>query len=257
METIAQSHHDSLLGRLLVKEKLISEHHIADALTLQRNTGQRLGEIFAEWKLITHDQLQAALHTQHHVRLIPVLEKALVASLEAAALIAPLEAYAAPPLPEPVTMSAPQITPRALSDKELSEISGQSIQKENLNAWLNMKSTQSGSNTALQNIVNDLLHPKSTQNAGLQVLGDLTKLMNPLLMLLSADTTVSDIVYDPAHAAAVVNADGSITLNLPSSIGQISFQNIRVAGNTTGPSLGSIILNKIDLTGTTITLKPH
>ncbi|MFI4940425.1 MAG: hypothetical protein ACHP7O_08825 [Burkholderiales bacterium] len=254
MEPIAQSQPDSLLGRLLVNEKLISENHIADALALQRKTGQRLGDIFAQWKLITQDQLQAVLHKQHHLRLKSIIEKTLVASLEAAVLIAPSEAYAAPSVPEPVTQNASQITPRALNDKELSEISGQSIQKENLNDWLNMKSTQSGSTAALQITVNDLLHPKSTQSAGLQVLGDLTKLMNPILMLLSADTTVSDIVYDPAHAAPVINKDGSITLNLPSWIGEINFRDIHVAGST-GPSLGDISLKNINLTGTTMTLK--
>ena len=50
--------------------------------------------------------------------------------------------------------------------------------------------------------------------------------------------------------------DGSLTLSLPTSIGEIAFNNIRVKG-TEGSSFGSISIKGIDLTGTTITLGFH
>jgi hypothetical protein len=53
----------------------------------------------------------------------------------------------------------------------------------------------------------------------------------------------------------VVNKDGSVTLRLPSTIGEIRFDNIRVGKATSGPSFGSISLHDIDLRGTTITVK--
>src|SRR5262249_46336638 len=91
---------------------------------------------------------------------------------------------------------------------------------------------------------------------GVQVLMELSKLFNPLSMLLGATTTVKDVVYDPANSKAVVNKDGSVTLKLPSTIGEISFKNIRVGGATSGPSFGNIEIKNIDFRGTTITVSP-
>jgi hypothetical protein len=54
----------------------------------------------------------------------------------------------------------------------------------------------------------------------------------------------------------VVNKDGSITLRMPSTIGEISFRNIRV-GSAPGPSFGSVEIRDIDLRGTTISVKPR
>lgn len=81
----------------------------------------------------------------------------------------------------------------------------------------------------------------------------MAQVLNPLLGFLQADTTVKDVVYDPANASSVINPDGSITLRMPSTIGEISFQNIRIRG-TDGPSFGSITLREIDFRGTTVVL---
>ena len=62
------------------------------------------------------------------------------------------------------------------------------------------------------------------------------------------------MIYDPENAKAVVNRDGSVTLRLPSSIGELSFRNIRVKGDTEGYSMGSIVIRGIDLRGSSITV---
>jgi hypothetical protein len=86
------------------------------------------------------------------------------------------------------------------------------------------------------------------------VLGELAQVLNPLAMLLSADTTVRDVTYDAANSHAVINKDGSITLRMPSTIGEISFRNIRV-GSAPGPRFGSVEIRDIDLRGTTVSVK--
>jgi hypothetical protein len=93
---------------------------------------------------------------------------------------------------------------------------------------------------------------------GVEVIGDIAKLVNPVLGFLDADVTMQNVVYAPHQAASMLNADGSITLRLPTTIGEINFNNIRVHGDTSGPSFGSIAIKGIDLTGTVITmaLKP-
>jgi hypothetical protein len=93
-------------------------------------------------------------------------------------------------------------------------------------------------------------------DGGVRVLGELAQVFNPLAMLLSADTKVAGVTYDAANSHAVINRDGSITLRMPSTIGEISFRNIRV-GSAPGPSFGSVEIRDIDLRGTTISVKPR
>jgi hypothetical protein len=254
MEWIKQGHQKSLLGQLLVNKKLISEQQLADAIDYQRKTGQRLGDIFVEWNVITQRQIQRMLRKQRNVRLAATI---------ATVLLAPIQTYAATAAPAPVTQISTQTSSsaqrqnslRVLTEQELSDISGQGILNDTLDDWLNL-SKQFTNSLASQNSLSTSLHVMPQPPSGPELLANLAKLMNPLLLLLDAKTTIKDVVYDPANAAAVINKDGSISLSMPSSIGEISFQNIRVTGST-GPSFGSIDIKGINLAGTTVTLKAH
>jgi hypothetical protein len=225
MGWIRNNHDKSRLGQLLVKRKLITEEQLQRAIEHQRQTGQRLGEILAEWNAITHHHMQEALRAQRNVRMAGVI---------AAALLGPLRAVAAVPAPVvPVVMQTVSAEThsglRVMSEEDLELVSAQGLPDA---------------------LVHQLQHSKGD---GVKVMGDLAKLFNPLLGLLDADVTMKDVVYDAANATAIVNKDGSITLRLPSSIGDLNFEHIRVHGST-GPSFGSIFIHGIDLTGTTITL---
>lgn len=226
MGWLKQNQQKSLFGQLLVKQKLISEEQLAKAIEQQRATGQRLGDIFAEWNIITQQHVQEALRKQRNLRM--------VASL-ATALLAPMEAYAVEALPTiaittPVVLGRSQPGMQLLTEDELGE-------------------------TAAQGLSDELVHhvQKQVKDKGLEVIGDVAKLINPVLGFLQSDVSMKDVVYDAANAAAAINKDGSLSLRLPSSIGEINFQNIRVRGSE-GPSFGSISIRGIDLTGTTITL---
>ncbi|HAT33452.1 MAG TPA: hypothetical protein DCW29_22170 [Janthinobacterium sp.] len=226
MGWLKQNQSKSLLGQLLVQKKLISEEQLAKAMESQRATGQRLGDILAEWNLITQQHVQDALRKQRHLRMAAAL---------ATALLAPLESYAVEALPT-IAISTPVLLGRNESG-------------------LQMLTEDELGGTSAQGLNDDLLHQLHQQGkgGGLEVVGDLAKLLNPVLGFLESDVSMKDVVYDPAKAAAAINKDGSLSLRLPSSIGEINFQNIRVQG-TEGPSFGSISIKGIDLTGTTITL---
>lgn len=229
MGWLKQSHEKSLLGQLLVKQALISEEQLAKAIDQQKKTGQRLGDIFAEWNIITQHHVHDALRKQRNLRLAATL---------ATALLVPLEAYAtatAPPTHITSSISEPETHSglRAMTAEELDGVSAQGL-------------------------MDDFLHRSSNEKAdgkGLGVLGDINKIFNPLLGFLEAETTIKNVVYDPSNASAVINKNGSITLSMPSSIGELSFQHIRVRGSA-GPSFGSIFIKDIDLRGTTLTLTP-
>jgi hypothetical protein len=218
MASFKQDHNKALLGQLLVKQRLISEEQLTRAIEHQRTTGQRLGDIFAEWNLVTQQHVQDALRRQRHLRM---------AAAVVAALLAPLETYAATALPV-FAANAPMM--RQLSDEELGAVSAQGLNDELVQ------------------------HVRQQINSnGLEVIGDLTKALHPVLSFLESDTSMRNVVYDPAKAAASVGKDGTLTLNLPTSIGEISFQNIRVRGSD-GASFGNITIKGIDLSGTVITL---
>ena len=222
-----QSHEKSLFGQLLVKQNLISEDQLTKAIDEQRKTGQRLGDILAEWNVITQHHVQDALRMQRNLRFAATI---------ATALLNPLETYAIEPAPPTqITLQTPvSENPtglRTMTEEDLDRVSAQ----------------------GLSDSLTNRLAKNTSKGNGVAILGDVAKLLNPVLGVLEAETTMKDVVYDPTNAAAVINKDGSITLRMPSSIGELSFQNIRVKGSD-GPSVGSIFIHGIDLTGTTVTL---
>lgn len=234
MGWLKKSHEQSMLGQLLVRQRLISEEQLAQAIAHQSKTGQRLGDIFAEWNLITRKHVQDALHTQRNLRLAATI---------CTALLAPLEAFAAVPVapatPMTAAVSESSDGMRVMSEEELGNTAAQGL-SEGLARQLSEHNRQ-----------------HEHKNDGLAVLGGLAQTINPLLGLLQADVSMKDVVYDPTNATSVINPDGSITLRMPSTIGEIHFDNIRIKGaSPDAPSFGSITMRDIDFRGTTIVVKP-
>jgi hypothetical protein len=223
-------HPAQLFGQLLVRHKLVTEEQLRSAIEQQRQTGQRLGEILAEWNLVTQQHVQDILRKQRRVRMAAAL---------IGAIFAPLEAYAAETLAAaPAAISAPAaVLPRdgsltPLPESELDAVSAQGLDDD-----------------LVRQVREQLKHN------GVEVIGDLAKLVNPVLGVLDSDVSVHNVVYAPSRAATTINPDGSLTLNLPTTIGEINFNNIRVRGAAAdGPTFGSISIRGIDLTGTVITL---
>jgi hypothetical protein len=253
MDNLTRNRQKTQLGQILVGKKLISEDQLARAIQEQGRTGQRLGEILAAWKVITQAQIKGAIRRQRSLRL---------AATVATALLGPLQAYAAV-VAAPLTIAAPRLLSserggslRALSDEELGEVAAQgrdddALREHALRAELRLVALAGQAAQAVP--LAALAHGAGD---GVQVLGELARVFNPLSMLLGAQVSMAEVVYDPANSRAALNKDGSMTLRLPSTIGEISFKNIRVGAAASGPSFGSIDIRNIDLRGTTITVKP-
>jgi hypothetical protein len=258
MDWMTQNRAKSQLGQILLGKKLISEAQLDAAIREQGRSGRRLGEILADMKLITEAQVRGAIRRQRNLRMAATL---------ATALLGPLHAYAAvtaAPAAAVSTRAFGERSLRELSDEELGEIMAQGRRDDALSDALRDQARQAelrlaalgglaGANAA-QNAAQNMVH--ALPDGGVRVLGELAQVFNPLALLLSADTTVRDVTYDAANSHAVINKDGSITLRMPSTIGEISFRNIRV-GSAPGPSFGSIEIRDIDLRGTTISVKPR
>lgn len=253
MDWMTQNRAKSQLGQILLGKKLISEAQLDAAIREQGRSGRRLGEILADMKLITEAQVRGAIRRQRNLRMAAAL---------ATALLGPLHAYAAvtaAPAAAVSTRTLGERSLRELSDEELGDIMAQGRRDDELSDALRDQARQAelrlaalgGLSAAVaQNVVHAL------PDGGVRVLGELAQVFNPLAMLLSADTTVRDVTYDAANSHALINKDGSITLRMPSTIGEISFRNIRV-GSAPGPSFGSVEIRDIDLRGTTISVKPR
>jgi hypothetical protein len=254
MDWMKQKREKSQLGQILLGKKLISEAQLDAAIREQGRSGRKLGEILADMKLITEAQVRGAIRRQRNLRMAAAL---------ATALLGPLHAYAAvtaAPAAAVSTRAFGERSLRELSDEELGEIMAQGRRDDELSDALRDQARQAElrlsalAGQAGAQAAHKVQH--TLPDGGVRVLGELAQVFNPLGMLLSADTTVADVRYDAANSHAVVNKDGSITLRLPSTIGEISFRNIRV-GSGPGPSFGSVEIRDIDLRGTTISVKPR
>jgi hypothetical protein len=270
MDWTTQKREKTQLGRLLVEKKLISEAQLEAAIRAQGQSGRRLGEILADMKLITQAQVRGAIRRQRNLRMAAAL---------ATALLGPLHAYAAAAgAPAAVSASAASrgFGARPLSEEELGAVTAQgrpdqapgAAATEAANEPMRNALREQARQAELRLQALDVIAAREAQAAsvaaarhglpdgGVKVLGELAQVLNPLTMLLSADVSVSNVSYDAENSVASVGKDGAVTLRMPSSIGEISFHNIRV-GSQPGPAFGSVAIRDIDLRGTTVTIKPR
>lgn len=229
--TSMPNHAHSRLGQILIAKGLISATQLDAAIAAQFVNRKRLGEVLIEQGLLTQKQLSKALKKQSSLRLAATLVAALMSPFQlASADIQRLQ----PPLSSTSRLQTPPGM-QSLSDKEMSAVSAQ------------------GLDDVLQAL---LLRAESGDGPG--ALKQLAKLVMPVLDSLESDTGLHDLRYDTSKLRSTLNGDGSFNVNLPSSIGELRFDNIRVKGAPAEKSFGNLSLHDIDLSraSLTISLRP-
>lgn len=218
----------SRLGQLLIDKGLVTAAQLDSAIKLQLTSNQRLGEIFIEQGVLTERQLNKALKKQTNLRLTATLVAALLSPFQMAN--ADINRQPAPSISQVQTPHGMQ----ALSDSEMSSVSAQ------------------GLNDVLQGIF-----ANASSDGGTDTVGQLAKLVMPVLDSLQAETSMQNVQYDTSKMTSIINADGSINVRLPSSIGELRFDNIRVAGAGTSQSFGSVVMQDIDLSQASLRISLH
>jgi len=211
------SQQHSRLGQILINKGLINRSQLDAAIQLQLTNHKRLGETLIEQGWLTERQLKKALSKQNNLRLAATLVAALLSPFQIANADAPRNLPAI----------SQEHTPRGLhplTDMEMSNVSAQGLDDVLQGLFL-----QAGSGD------------------GMGTISQLSKLVMPVLSSLEAETSMKDVQYDTSKLTSVINADGSVNVRLPSSIGELRFDNIRVAGAPQGQSMGSLSLHDIDL----------
>ena len=212
------SQQNSRLGQILVSKGLITSQQLDKAIQLQLTNGLRLGETLIQQGWISERQLGRALKKQNNLRLAATLVAALLSPFQLASADVQRQA------PSSITRHEAPTGLKPLSDREMSDVSAQ------------------GFDDTLQSL---LVSAESGDGVG--AIKQLSRLVMPVVDSLDAETSLHDVQYDTAHASSSLNPDGSINVRLPSSIGEVRFDNIRVAGAPKTQSMGSLSLQNIDL----------
>ncbi|MEQ3633794.1 MULTISPECIES: hypothetical protein [Thalassolituus] len=226
----------SRLGLLLIEKGLINRRQLDEALRLQSETNLRLGEVMVRQGWLTHRQLQRALKKQSRYRLIAAIS---------AMLLGPLQ---------PFMGSAHASVEQApvVSQEELGQRIGMKVMDEEFMGEVTAQGLQNGDYDKLVGIINGTV---SDQDAGETSVVAAFESLLPGLNLLT-DYEISDVEYhDPNGPRTTLNADGSLSVQVPKRIGQIAFRNLNVLG-AEGPAMGDLFINDIRLTeGSSITLR--
>ena len=244
----------SRLGRILVNRGYISEQQLDAALIAQAERGMMLGEVLVADGLITEKDLGRVLRHQKNYRFATAAVTMIVAPLQ------PMISMAASPAALPLNNTRVELSEaqlgslkglQPLDDEELSGVNAQgffpgaALQAMGIQALDNADGVAAG----LQHKYND--EDENEQQNEEQIAGELADSVltmagiGPISDLIEADIRVEGLRYSTDRPNIELLEDGRMKFYMPQSIDLIAMENIRVKGNTSGPTMGSIYMSDI------------
>lgn len=249
------SHHEQIqksrLGRLLVNRGYISESQLAEALVAQAEEGKLLGEVLIAREWISQKDLDRTLRHQKNYRFATAAITMIVAPLQ------PMLAFAASPGALPLTNHRMEISDidlgglkglQALDDAELADVNAQGFFP-----GVSMATAigQNGDAVAAgfrHRYQEDGEYEEQDEE---QIAGELADTvltvagLGPISGLIDADISIEGLEYHSDRPMMEVLEGQRIKFYMPKSIDRISMENIRVKGNDSGPTMGSIYMSDI------------
>ena len=232
MSRIAQAQFRSRLGNLLINKGLVTEQQLAQAVDHQKVSGLRLGEALVSLGHLTENQINKALRRQSSMRFAATL---------ATAMMMPFQVVKAD-------------TVRIESEEPVAE----QLQTKGGIGGLQPMDEMEMDSVSAQGLREDLLglidNPEDAD--GYETMETVAKIAMPMLAMMEADTFVEGVEY-VGEPTAKVNSDGSIELAVPTSIGEVRYENLRVAGAPKSQSFGDITIKNIDFSNTRLVIRPR
>lgn len=241
----------SRLGRLLVNRGYINEQQLSDALKVQAEEGLLLGEVLLKQELITETNLKRVLKHQKRYRYTAAFVALVAAPFQ------PMIAMAASPVGLPISTASVELSSvqlgslgglKALDDEELSNVRGQGF-VPGINAGIKM-----GQNAALvasgfgqKFREDDDSEEKEDEQIAYEVADTVLTMagLGPISNLLEAKVTIEGLKFHEDQPKIEILDGGRMKFYMPAEISRISMEDIRVKGNTSGPTMGSIYMSDI------------
>lgn len=232
MSRIAQAQFRSRLGNLLINKGLVTEQQLAQAIDHQKVSGVRLGEALVSLGVLTDRQISKALRRQSSIRFAATLATAMMMPFQVVKADAARIENDEPPAQE--LQNQPGMGGlQPLNEMEMDGVSAQGLREDLLGLIDNPEDAD-----------------------GYQTMETVAKIAMPMLAMMEADTFIEGVEYDGAPTAKI-HTDGSIELAVPTSIGEVRYENLRVAGAPKSQSFGDITLKNIDFSGTRLVIRPR
>lgn len=224
----------SRLGTLLLHKGLINRRQLDEALSLQSSSKMMLGEIMIRQGWLTERQLGKILKRQSRYRLI---------AAASAMLLGPIQPFVA----------------SAHASIEQSELTSQ-ISTPTRSGMKNMTDEDMGNVTAqglsenvayLQDVITgDASDEQATETSVMTAFESVLPGLNLL-----TDYEISGVEYYEDGPATTINADGSVSVQVPKRIAEIAFRDVNFKGSS-GPAMGDLIITDLRMTKeSTITLR--
>lgn len=245
----------SRLGRLLVNRGYITEDQLSEALVLQAAGDGLLGEVLINKGYISEKDLSRTLKHQKRYRYTAAFVALATAPFQ------PMVAMAASPLnamPLPshkIELSSVDMGKfgglKMMDDSELSGVSAQGFGGPMPGVGLGMNFGQQADAVAagLHNKYQEDEEYKEQDDEQIAAeIADTVLTMaglGPISNMIEANVTIEGLKFQEGRSQIEVLGDGRVKMYMPTEIARISMEDIRVKGNTSGATMGSIYMSDI------------
>lgn len=250
------SHHDQIqksrLGRILVNRGYISESQLDQALVAQAEEGRLLGAVLLDRGWISDRDLKRVLRHQKNYRFATAAITMVVAPLQ------PMFAFAATPIGLPVISPRAEASVdqmpslkglQALDDEALSSVNAQGFFPAMASPGLSIGQNADGIAAGFYHKYDE--DEEYEEQDDESIAGELADTvltvagLGPISNMIEADITIQGLEYHTDKPMMEVLDGGRMKFYMPKHIDRISMENIRVKGNTSGPTLGNIYMSDI------------
>ncbi|WP_370315937.1 hypothetical protein, partial [Thalassolituus sp.] len=207
-----------------------------EALKLQASSKLMLGEVMIQQGWLTERQLKQVLKNQSRYRLVAAVGAVLLGPLQ------PFMATANASIEQTQMASQAELEKRvgmkSLDEMDMGDITAQGLQD----------------NVAyLTDVINgDASDENATESATMAMFESVLPGLNLL-----TDYEISGVEYYEDGPVTTLNADGSLSVQVPKRIAEIAFRDINVRGSN-GPAMGDLIIKDLRMTPeSSITLRLH